>query len=793
MSANLRHGFLLGEFRVHPVTGTITGPAGTQHLSPRAMDLLTYLAQYPDRLLSRDQLIEAVWNNADAADASLTRCIADLRHHFDDHADNPRYIETLPRRGYRLLAAVRPTAEGNDRLLDPPAGIEPMTATADYRTFFRELQRRRVIRVGLVYLVAAWLIIQVAQATFPALLLPGWSVTLVVILVVLGFPIALILSWAYQVKSESADPSATTVHYIVDRSRKIDFVVMAALAAVVVILAYERFYGEQLQTPIDPEATSATSGTESGRPSIAVLPFLNMSDDPQNAYFSDGLTEEILNLLVRMQVINVAARTSSFFYKGKDVDIKTVATHLGVRNVLEGSVRREGDKIRVTAQLINAESGFHLWSNTYDREIKDIFSIQDDIARQVVDALEIVLSRESSAILERVPTASVEAYEYYLQGRDYLRGEHSEPRLQSARSLFERTIQLDSNYAEAHAGLCDTFLAFYRRSRSTEFFELAERACQRGLELDSGAIDVYVALGNLYRYSGRYDRAIVEYQNAIERNSNETDAYGGLAETYRDLNRFDEAERYYRHVIAIQPGYWRGYLELGSFLYYAGRVDEAIEAYGEVVRLAPDNATGYLNLGSSYYLKGDFENAAAAWTRSLELQPSPSAYMNVGSSYFFLGRFDEAAAMYRKASELSPDDFEIWGSLGDALKHSKSEPSLAADAYQKAVALGEGLLSVNPSDAQTMATLSQYYAHLGKIGRAMELIAEAERLQPQNMYVHYFSAVTHASTGGTTAALAAIAKAVELGYPTALLAIDAGLSNLAGEQEFKELIATAKN
>jgi TolB-like protein/tetratricopeptide (TPR) repeat protein/DNA-binding winged helix-turn-helix (wHTH) protein len=790
MSANLRQGFLLGEFRVHPSTRTITGSGGTQHLSPHAMDLLVYFAQNPDRLLSREQLIEAVWNNAEAADASLTRCIADLRHHFDDHVDNPRYIETLPRRGYRLLASVRTLAEDHGRHDDPAAHSAPVTAKADYRNFFAELRRRRVIRVGLVYLVAAWLIIQVAQATFPALLLPGWSVTLVVILIVLGFPFALILSWAYQVKSEGADPTATTVHYIVDRSRKIDFAVITALAALVVILAYERFFDDDSQTPA---ATQATSTSKSDRPSIAVLPFLNLSDDPQNAYFSDGLTEEILNLLVRVQVIDVAARTSSFFFKGKDVDIKTVATRLGVRNVLEGSVRREGDKIRVTAQLIDAESGFHLWSNTYDRKMQDIFEIQDDIARQVVDALEIVLSAESDAILARVPTSSVDAYEYYLQGRDYLRGEHSDTRLQSARSLFERAIALDSTYAEAHAGLCDTFLAFYRRSRSTEFVELAERACQRGLELDSGAVDVYLALGNLYRYSGRYEQALLEYQNAIDRNSNEAEAYGGLAETYKELNRFDEAERNYRHVIEIQPGYWRGYLELGSFLYYAGRLDEAIEAYSEVIRLAPDNATGYLNLGSSYYLKGDFENAATAWTKSLELQPSPSAYMNVGSSYFFLARFDEAAAMYRTASELSPDDFEIWGSLGDALTHSKSDPAQAADAYKKAVELGEGLLSVNPSDAQTMATLSQYYAHLGNTGRAMELITEAEKLQPQNMYVHYFSAVTHASTGNKAVALAAISKAVELGYPNALLAMDAGLSNLAGEEKFKELIGNKEN
>lgn len=676
--------------------------------------------------------------------------------------------------------------DGNNKQGESTGQQAAVTAKSDYRTFFEELRRRRVIRVGLVYLVVAWLIIQVAQATFPALLLPSWSVTLVVTLLILGFPLVLVLSWAYQVEAHGADHTATTIHYIVDKNRKIDFVIIAALVAVIAILAYQRFADDgRIATDT---ADTATLG-ETTRPSIAVLPFVNMSDDPRNAYFSDGLTEEILNLLVRMRAIDVASRTSSFYFKGKDVDIKTVAEHLGVTNVLEGSVRREADRIRVTAQLINAATGFHLWSDTYDRDMKDIFTIQDDIARQVADVLEAVLTTDSSAVLDREPTSSVDAYEYYLQGRNYLRGEHSETRLQSALSLFERAIDLDPEFAEAHAGLCDTYLAFYRRSRSTEFFEFAERACHRGLTLDNDAGDVYVALGNLYRYSGQHQKALAQYREATDLNANDIDAYLGIAESYREQNLLEEAESNYQLVIDIQPGYWRGYSEMGSFLYYAGRLDEAVQFYRKAVNLAPDNATGYLNLGSSYYLMGDMENAAKAWTRSLELEPSPSAYMNVGSSYYFLGRFDEAAAMYTKASELSPNDFEIWGALGDAMSHVKSGQPAANEAYAKAVELGDAMLRINASDAQTMAALSQYHAKLGNMDRALMLVEQAQSLQPQNMYVHYFAAITHASASDNNAAMMAVEKAVELGYPTTLLAKDVGLANIANDDRFKSLIA----
>ncbi len=190
-------------------------------------------------------------------------------------------------------------------------------------------------------------------------------------------------------------------------------------------------------------------------------------------------------------------------------------------------------------------------------------------------------------------------------------------------------------------------------------------------------------------------------------------------------------------------------------------------------------ATAHLGLGSSYYLLGDFENAAAAWRKSLELEPSTSAYMNVGSSYFFLGRFDEAAVMYNQASELAPDDFEVWGSLGDAYHYTENNKALAKQAYQTAIELGEKLLDINRSDALTMAPLAQYHAHIGNAARATELISHAEQLEPQNMYVHYFSAVTNVILGNDDTALAAIEKAVALGYPTNLLQLDAGLATLS--------------
>jgi TolB-like protein/Flp pilus assembly protein TadD len=678
------------------------------------------------------------------------------------------------------------TEEARDRSRD-----ERPNASGSLTEFIEELRRRRVIRVALVYMIAGWLIIQVAQATFPALLLPDWTVTLVVVLTVLGFPVALILAWAFQVESDKGDHTATAVHYVVDSRRKLDFVIIAALAAIVAILAIE-LYGRKsadealvpdaiATTEVVPATPAATDPTVSARPSIGVLPFLNLSDDRENEYFADGLAEEILNLLVRVREVDVAARTSSFYFKGKDVDIRTVADQLGVTNVLEGSVRRQGDRIRVTAQLIEAESGFHIWSSTYDRKLVDIFGIQDDIARQVVNALALIISTDSSAVFDRVPTEIFEAYQYYLQGRDYLRGQFTEMQLDSARTLFERAIGIDNNFAAAYGGLCDTYLALYRRQRSTEYFEQAERACHRGLTLDVDAGAVYTALGNLYRFSGQPEKAAVEFEKAISLNSRDIDAYHGLADTYTQRNDNDQAEITYQRAIDIQPGYWRSHLRLGGFFYYVGRFDEAIESFTEVVNLAPDNASGYLNLGSSYFMVADFANAASAWQKSIELDPDPLAYMNVGSSYFLLGQFDKAAEVYREASELAPEDFEIWGSLGDAYRYTGENDELAHAAYEKAIELGEKMRAINSADALIIAPLAQYYAHSGNAKRAAALIEEAVELAPENTYVHYFAAVTHVSLGNNEAAVAAIEEAIELGYPVELLEPDVGLAPIIGD------------
>jgi TolB-like protein/DNA-binding winged helix-turn-helix (wHTH) protein/Tfp pilus assembly protein PilF len=595
MAENLQHGFRLGEFVIHPLRGTASGPDGVHHIPPMAMKVLLCLAKTPGAAVTRQALLSEVWGDQAGSDEALTHCISELRHQLGDHRELPTYIQTLPKRGYRLIAAVSDLSPTDSSATAHPARDAPSPSVTSprpaapsprtFKGFIEDLQRRRVFRVALVYLICAWLIIQVAETVFPALLIPVWGQTLVVVLAIIGFPIALILAWAFQITPEGVTADAASPHFsLVGDRRKIDYIVIAALFAVVAFLSFRQFSIDRTD-PSQSAPGSPTGDVGSIVPhaehvaSIAVLPFLNMSEDVGNDYFSDGLSEEILNSLTRLRELKVASRTSSFYFKNKDADLPTIALHLGVQHVLEGSVRRQGQQVRVTAQLIRADTGFHMWSETYDRELKDIFGIQTDIARNVAEALEIVLSSDSGARLDRHGTASLDAYEYYLQGRNYLRSPESESTLESAEALFQKALAIDIDYAEAHAGLCDTYLLGYERIRSTSLFEKAERACHRALTLDSSAGDVNTALGNLYRNSGQYHKAERNFERAIALNASAVDAYNGLALNYQQENRLDEAERMYRRAIEIQPRFWRGHLLMGNFLFSSGRSGEAVEYF----------------------------------------------------------------------------------------------------------------------------------------------------------------------------------------------------------------------
>jgi TolB-like protein/Tfp pilus assembly protein PilF len=664
-------------------------------------------------------------------------------------------------------------------------------------SFFSELNRRNVFRVIVLYVISSWVILQAADVLSGILPVPQWTGSFVFLLLALAFPMVVIFSWVYEItpegikREQNIHPEKSVTHLT---GRRLDILIGAVAALAIVVVIVDRVVPEPHEVVESSEATDPVESTDPQHSvdehSIAILPFDDMSENGDQAYFSDGLAEELLNLLAKLPELKVASRTSSFSFRNVGADISTIAAELGVRYVLEGSVRKQGDRIRITTQLIDAETNFHTWSEVYEREQNDVFAIQDDIARNVVSALQLVISNQSKTMLSRRSTDDIDAFEAYLRGKSFLRMSPSEETLASAEANFHKAIELDASYADAHAGLCDTYRERFQVTYDMTAFESAEAACNRALAIGPGESSVLISLGQLYRLSGQDDRAEQNFLSAIELNDRAAAAYEGLARTYERQSRLDDARIAYQRAIDIQPGYWRAHATMGGFLFRIGRSDEALSFMREAVDLSPNNPRALNSLGSTLYMLGAFDKARDVWYRSLQIDPTPIAFSNLGTASFYLQDFQQAAAMYSRAVELTPDDYQLWGALGDAYRFMPGSEADATSSYEKAIELAEAYLNLSADDGYALAALAHYLAAIGRSDQAAWRLARAVDLAPGDMYVHYFAALVAASSGDVDAAVDASRRAMDNGYPSTLLAAEPGLRSLADSAKFSELLAT---
>ena len=491
-----------------------------------------------------------------------------------------------------------------------------------------ELKRRNVIRVALLYLVAGWVILQVAELLFDVLKLPDWTSRLVLGLLMLGFPLALIFSWVYELT-----PEGLKREHEVDRnqsitattSRKLDMVVGALLVVAIGMLAFDRYADRERITSgtvesrtATPTAAVAPPRARTGPASIAVLPFVNMSDDKANDYFSDGLSEELLNVLAKVQGLRVIARTSSFAFKGKDATIADVAKALGVDHVLEGSVRKSGDRVRITAQLIRTADSSHLWSETYDRTLQDVFAIQDEISGEVVDALKVRLLDQNSSKAEVGGTTNARAYEAYLQGLYSANQGEREATLRKALAEFDQAIAEDPNYARAHAGRARTLgsLASNGYEPFESGFGSAREAAERARALEPELAEAWLRLAyityvvdlDIAKARGQYDRALALDPGSAEIQSAYANFAVGIGQTEKAIEVGSKA-------VQLDPIAPRPHVAL-SFAYYgARRYVEAIAVARRAERLDPNYPTVHGTIGSALLETGDLEGARAEFEK----------------------------------------------------------------------------------------------------------------------------------------------------------------------------------
>src|SRR5437868_5428907 len=476
--------------------------------------------------------------------------------------------------------------------------------------FFEELQRRKVYRVAAAYIIAAGFIIQIGSAVFPAWELPNWTLRLVVVLLLIGFPIALILSWAYDVTAQGIRATPTVLAPGTHRRRNLILLV----ATGVIVSAAAGFF-------LLPRASARKIDK-----SIAVLPFQNLSDEKENAYFADGIQDDILTNLSKIGDLKVISRMSVMSYRGEGMrNAREIGKALGVATLLEGSVRRVGNRVRVNVQLIDASNDEHVWAEDYDRDLTDVFAIQTDLAQKIASALQAKLSPNEKARLDHRPTQNSDAYLLFVQAHGYAsRPDRFRDSSLKAEELFEQAIKLDRNFAAAYAGLSMVESWLYHESEPIPAHrEKARLNAEESLRLQPNLPEGHLARGFSYYYGDRdYERALSEFEIAIRDLPNEADAYSAIA------------------AIQRRQGKWA----------------ESTANFEKAVSLDPKNASVLFNFAVNYMAQRDFEAADKLFDRAIAVDPHSFSAHGMKSALAIAWKGD--VGFVEKQLSLVPGEFD---------------------------------------------------------------------------------------------------------------------------------------
>ncbi|MEY2563277.1 MAG: adenylate cyclase [Verrucomicrobiota bacterium] len=591
------------------------------------------------------------------------------------------------------------------------------------RNFFAELKRRNVWKVAVAYAVVAWLLIQAASIILPTFEAPGWTMKALIASLAIGFPIAIVLAWAFEVTPEGikrADEVSPNESVTRRTGRKLIATTIVLALVACGLLAFQLFRSGGTRSVASNVAAKPEDGRAPVPPkSIAVLPFVNMSDDKTNEFFSDGISEELLNLLGKIPQLKVAARTSSFSFKGKGVEIPEIARQLRVANVLEGSVRRSGDQIRITAQLIRASEGYHLWSQAYDRKMDDIFKIQDEIAAEVVKELKLKLLGEAP----KVRTTDPKAYALYLQSRELGRQNTAEAFAQSD-ALYRQALEIDPRYAPAWNGLATNFISKTSMAvlSSQEGYALAHEAAEKALQIDPDYAPAHAQLGWIAIAENDSAAAARHLQRALVLDPRDLDVLRNAATLLSSVGRLDEALALAQVIVGRDPVNVPALVKLGLYQRQAGRYDAAITSLRTVLSLSPGRGGAHAELGTALMLKGDAPSALA----EIE-QEKPGNWRMIGlpMAYCALERKTDATAaldaLIMKAEKDSAYNIAyVYAFCGDADKAFEwLDKALAYQDGGLGVIVPENLFDKIHSDAR-------WLPFLRKIGKAPEQLARIE-------------------------------------------------------------------
>jgi TolB-like protein/Tfp pilus assembly protein PilF len=557
--------------------------------------------------------------------------------------------------------------------------------------FFSELKRRNVYKVAVAYAVVGWLLVQVATQVFPFFEIPNWAVRFVVLAIVIGFPIALVIAWAFELTPEGLKRTEDVGLAVAAKQPKkhVWIYVVVIGAAISIGLFFVGRYSAQ--------RTSVESGRPSGpslpEKSIAVLPFDNLSRDPDNAYFAEGVQDEILTRLAKVADLKVIARTSTQKFKSSPENLPDIAKQLGAMNILEGSVQKVNDQVRVNVQLINALTNAHLWAEIYDRKLTDIFAVESDIAKTIADTLQAKLTGSEKISITKTPTVNPEAYELYLKGR-FFWNKRTGADLRKAIDYFNQAIAKDPNYALAYAGLADSYviLSVFGAASPQDSIPQARAAARKALDLDDTLAEAHASSGRIAGpFDYEFDRSIAEFERAIQLNPNYAMAHHWLSwGPLTALAQFDRAISEGKRAVELDPLSLIDNADLGGNVYFnARRYDEAIAQLRKTIEIDPRFYLAHYYLGQAFQLKGQLTEAIAEYQKAVALDDDPEALAYLGQAYARAEQRDEAQKILAHLKEEAKSRY-VSGYAMALMFMGLGDKEQAIDALERAYREGAG-------------------------------------------------------------------------------------------------------